>query len=56
MATATTYYSKSVGTVESIFFVAKENLEGNQQKVKNAKLVLHTLVMLYKTGNSLVIV
>ena len=48
MATATTYYSKSVGTVESIFFVAKENLEGNQQKVKNAKLVLLTLVMLYK--------
>ena len=29
----TTYHSKSVGNVESIFFVAKENIENNQQKV-----------------------
>ena len=29
----TTYYSKSVGSVESIFFVAKENIGGGQQKV-----------------------
>ena len=29
----TAYHSKSVGNVESIFFVAKENIENNQQKV-----------------------